>query len=105
MERKYDFGAMLTAATLLLLCVTYLAQCSSGSHRPQTVVAATAAVTPPAEARDEDAEQEHERKPKSIREFAAQEEKEEREKIKAISRALQTAGADPEFRKTYGFPQ
>jgi hypothetical protein len=37
------------------------------------------------------------------REFAAEEEREEREKIKAISRGLQTAAADPEFRRTHGF--
>ncbi len=103
MKQKYDVGAMLAAATLLLLCVSYLTQCSSTVHRPDTVVAATPAATPPAQARDEDMERE--RKPKSVHEFAAQEEKEEREKVQAIGHALQTAGADPAFRKTYGLPQ
>ena len=70
-------------------------------------MAATPVVSPPAESREEELERERkaEGKPKSIHEFADEEDKEERAKIQGISRALQTAAADPEFRRTYGFPK
>lgn len=104
MRQKHDLGAMVLAAMLLLLCVTYLTQCRSTSHQPDTVAAATATAGTHAESREEELER-REGKRKSVKEFAAEEEKEEREKVKGISRALQTAGANPEFRRTYGFPQ
>jgi len=107
MEQNHDVGAMLVAATLLLLCVSYLTQCSPAARRPETIVAATPVTSPPAQSREEELERERKakRKPKSIHEFAAEEEREEREKIKGISRVLQTIGADPELRRTYGFPK
>ena len=107
MKRTYDLSAMLAAATLLLLCVSYLTQCSPASHRSDTIVAATPAATPPAEARQEEERERQGKsdgKAKSIREIADEEQKEERAKIKGIANALQTAATDPEFRKTYGFP-
>lgn len=98
---------MVFAAMLLLLCVSYLMQCSSPDRHPETIGAATPPAATRVESREQQLEREREaeRKRKSVREFAAEEEKEERDKIKAISRALQTAGANPEFRRTYGFPQ
>ncbi len=108
MKRKYDLGALLFAAMLLVLCVSYLTQCSSTQHRTETIAAATATAGAVNEAREEEIEREREeraeRRPRNVREQAAEEEKEERAKVQGISRALQTAGADPEFRKTYGFP-
>ncbi len=103
MKQKHDVGAMLLAAMLLLVCVTYLTQCRSTSESRQTVAAATATAGTHTESREE--ERERGGKRKSVREFAAEEEREEREKVKDISRALQTAGSNPEFRRTYGFPK
>lgn len=100
MKQKNEFGAMLMAGMLLLLCVSYMAQCSSATHRPETVAAATPAPSKPAVREERQAEHK-----KSIHEFAAEEENEEREKIRGVSRALQTIAADPELRRTYGFPQ
>ncbi len=108
MNTRHDLGAMLAAATLLLLCVSYLTQCSATSHRSDTIVVATPAAIPPAEARDEEElerEGKGEHKPTSIRDIADEEQKEERAKIKAIAIALQTASTDPEFRRAYGLPQ
>jgi hypothetical protein len=106
MKRNRDVGAVLVAGTLLLLCVSYLTQCRSGPQSQKTVPA-TPLANPAAESRQEGFahKREAERKPKSVREFAAEEEKEERAKIRGISRALRTAAADPEFRRTYGFPK
>jgi hypothetical protein len=106
MKRNHDVGALLLAGTLLLLCMTHLTQCRSGPQSQKTLPA-TPLASPAAESRREEFEHEREgeRKPKSIREFAAEEEKEERAKIHGISRALKTAAADPEFRRTYGFPK
>jgi hypothetical protein len=102
-HNRYDLGAMLLAALLLLLCVSYTAQCSSAAHRSDTVAAATPAPSTPAKSREEKAERE--RKPKSVREFAAEEDKEEGQKVQGISRALQTVGANPELRRTLGLPK
>jgi hypothetical protein len=102
-HKKHDLGAMLLAAMLLLLCVSYTAQCSSAAHRRDTVAGATPAPNTPAKSREENAERE--RKPKSIHAIAAEEDKEEQEKVQGISRALQTIGANPELRRTYGFPK
>ena len=103
-HKRHDIGAMLLAAVLLLLCVSYMTQCSSPAHRSDTVAATTPAPNTPAQ-REEKVEHGRERKPKSIREFAAEEDKEERERVRGISRVLQTIGADPELQRTYGFPK
>ncbi len=102
MKQQRDVGSFVLAAAVLLLCVNYMTQCSSATHRTETVVAA-----PPSEAptKDARAHAERERKPKSAQELAAEEENEERAKLKSISRALQTIGADPEMRRTYGLPE
>lgn len=107
MKQKHDIGVMLVAATLLLLCVSYLTQCSPARHQPETTVAATPEVSPPAESREEEIERERKAKGKrmSVREFADEEDREEQQKIKGISRALQTVAADPELRRTLGFPK
>jgi hypothetical protein len=104
MKRNHDVGAALVAGTLLLLCVSYLTQCRSAPQSQQTMTT-TPLASPPAESRVEGVARKRERKPKSVHEFAAEEEREERAKIQGISRALQTAAADPEFRRTYGFPK
>jgi hypothetical protein len=103
-HKKHDLGTMLLAAVLLLFCVSYMTQCSSTAHHGDTVAATTSAPNTPAQ-REEKAERQGERRPKSIREFAAQEDREERERVQNISHALQTIGADPELRRTYGFPK
>jgi hypothetical protein len=103
-HEKHDLGAMLLAALLLLLCVSYMTQCSSAAHRRDTVAAATPAPNTP-QPREEKAEREGERKPKSIRELAAEEDREEHENVHKISNVLKTIGADPELRRTYGFPK
>jgi len=105
MKHNHDVGAMLVAAMLLLLCVSYLTQCRPAAHRPETIVAATPVASPPAQSREQELERKREGKPKSVREFAADEEKEEQEKREAISGALKTIGANPELRRTYGLPE
>ncbi len=102
MKQKHELGALVLAA-MLLLCVSYLTQCRSTSRRSEPVAAATATSATRAASQEEERERNAERR-KSVREFAAEEEKEERQKIEGISRALRTAGANPEFRRTYGFP-
>jgi hypothetical protein len=97
-HKKHDLGAFLLAALLLLLCVSYATQCSSAAHRGDTVAAATPAKSPEEKA-------ERERRPKSIHEIAAEEDREEQEKREGVSRALKTIGANPELRRTYGLPQ
>src|SRR5438552_280463 len=88
-----DLGAVLIAATLLLVSAGYLAQCGSTQRPapPQEVTAATPS-----------AATEHKRK--SIEESANEEDREESQRIKDVAHALQTIGANPEMRKTYGFP-
>ena len=99
-----DLGLTLVAATLLLFSVAYLAQCSSTSRSIPSEPGRRAvgpSVAPPAgEARENEAAG----KRKSIRDIAAEEDKEESERIKNIGHALQTIAANPEARKTFGFP-
>ncbi len=94
MKRTHDLGVLFVAAVLLLFCVTYLTECGPAAKHPETGAVATP-LKP---------EREAERKPKSVRELAAEEEKEEQQKKQNISHALQTAAANPEFRATYGLP-
>jgi len=90
-----DLGVTLLGAALLLVSAGYLTQCSATRPEPvpQATRANSSAVAPRAEREDE---------PQSIHEMADEEEQEERSKIKAVGHALQTIGADPELRKTYG---
>ncbi len=101
MKQPRELGSLVLAAALLLICVSYMTQCSSATHRNETVAVATPSHAPTAQAPHAD----RERKAKSVQELAAEEEKEEREKLKSVSRALQTLGADPEVRRTYGLPE
>ncbi len=99
MTRQHDLGVLFLAVVLLLFCVTYLTECGPASKQRETAAVATPLSSPSGES-----EQEAEHKPKSVREFAAEEEKEEQQKKQNISHALQTAAANPEFRATYGLP-
>lgn len=106
MKRNNDLSVMLLAATLLLFCVTYMTECDSDGHRRETMAAATPSASTHVKSSEEETERlrKAEHKPKSIREFAVEEGKEESEKRKNVSRALQTIGANPTLRRTYGFP-
>jgi hypothetical protein len=94
MKEGRDLAVTLITSTILLLGVSYLTQCSTASRRSSPGVAAEAAHDGKA-ASDADSE----------REANEGQENEEREKIQRVGRALQTIGANPEMRKTYGFPQ
>ena len=106
MKRNNDLSVMLLAATLLLFCVTYMTQFDSGARRETTAAATPASASTHVKSSEEETERQREveHKPKSIREFALEEGKEESEKRKNVSRALQTIGANPTLRRTYGFP-
>ena len=90
---KRDLGVTLIAATLLLLGAGYLSQCSPHQTPPQPV-----SVQAPAPERERDAPR------KSIQEEAEDEDREESQRVKNVAHALQTIGANPEARRTYGFP-
>jgi len=92
-----DLGIILLGAALLLSSAGYLTQCSSTRRElsPQATPSSAATADAP--------RAEHEREPQSIHEAADEKQEEERAKIKAVGHALQTIGADPELRKTYGF--
>ncbi len=98
MPEQRDLGITLVGATLLLLGVSYLTQCTSAAPRPRPITAAS----PPAAASSPAREAEGRRR--SIQEIAEEEDKEESERVKSIGHALQTIAADPEKRRTYGFP-
>jgi hypothetical protein len=102
MKQQRDLGSLVLAVASLLLCVSYMTQCRSGTDRNGPVAAVTPSHAPTGQPR---AHVGHDREPKSVQEYAAEEDKEEREKRQSISRALQTIGADPEMRRTYGLPQ
>lgn len=107
MTEAKHLGITLVGATLLLLGVGYLAQCSSATRRSAPDVSGGSA-TSTASARAAEEEGERERaagKRKSIHDFATEEDKEESENVKNLGRALQTLGANPEMRRTYGLPE
>lgn len=101
MNERRDLGIALIAATLLLFSMTQLTQCSPVARRA-TVDSAASATASPALG---EAQRERGTTRKSIAEAAAEEEEEEREKIRGIAHALQTIGANPELRRTYGLPE
>jgi hypothetical protein len=94
-QDKKDLGVTLMAATLLLLTMSYLAQCTTTTRAPTPASPAVEAAAP---------ERETEHKRKSIAEAAEEEDREESQRVKNVAHALQTIGADPEMRRTYGFP-
>jgi hypothetical protein len=102
MKQQRDLGSLVLAAAALLLCVSYMTQCRSRTDRNGPVAAATRSH---AQAGQPRAHVGRDREPKSVQEYAAEEDKEEQEKRQSISRALQTIGADPKMRRTYGLPQ
>jgi len=83
---------------LLLLVASQLAQCSSAARRAEPE-----AVSTPAARVEAPREPEGERKPRDAKERAREEQDEESARIKSVAHALQTIGANPELRKTYGF--
>jgi len=96
MRETRDLGITLMGATLLLFAVGYLAQCAPATQRN---VPNAAAAPAGAEASATNKEREEAAgKPR------VGEDKEESEQVKSIGHALQTIGANPELRKTYGFP-
>lgn len=104
MTEAKHLGITLVGATLVLLSVGYFAQCSSAtcSRAPSGnngAASSTAAVRAEEEERQKAAT-----KRRAIHEFAEEEDKEEGENVKNIGRALQTLGANPEARRTYGLP-
>ena len=98
--KQSEFLATAVAAALLLFSVAYLTRCSSPPPRVAPPTATSASGTAA-----KSAVREEEGEGKSIKEFAAEEDKEERQKVENVAHALQTLGANPEFRKTYGLPK
>ena len=97
-----DLGITLLGATLLLFAVSYLAQCTPAQSRkvPEAAVAPaeTEGASPETERGEPAAQREQERRSRPG------EDNEESERVRSIGHALQTIGANPELRKTYGFP-
>jgi hypothetical protein len=87
MKEGRDLAVTLVGATLLMLSVAYLTQCSARTRPPepaaQTSIATQSATRGAGAARRDDDE--------------------EAVRVKSIGHALQTIGADPVLRKTYGF--
>ena len=97
---------LLMAATLLLLTVAYLAQCSP-ARRAEPAVDVQA--TRPREARATEGagepEAEREGTAPSRRESLSEHDREERAKREIVVHALQTIAANPELRRTYGLQE
>ena len=105
MKEGRDLAVTLIAATMLLVGLSYLTQCSPSTQRPSPAIDAEAIRRGEGSSGTESEREEAARKPKSARELEEEESNEEREKIRRVGRALQTIGANPELRKTYGIPQ
>jgi hypothetical protein len=97
--RTNDVIAAVLAAAGLLLTVGYLTQCSPAA-RPVPPKAVSAAAPSRGAARAAVT-----RAPESAAERGDEENREESANIKNIAHALQTIGADPELRRTYGLPK
>jgi len=99
-KEKTDLGVVLLAGSALLFSLNYLTQCSSAAPRTEPL-----AVTSPASTRAEERvkqEQEERGRRKSAAEAAAEEDDEERARVQNVGHALQTIGANPGYRETYG---
>jgi len=95
MNEPRDLGVTLVGATMLMLSMVYLTQCSSRTPTPAPASqssTATASVPPGASVKDQ-------------RGGTEKEDDEESARVKSIGHAIQTIGANPELRKTYGFDQ
>jgi hypothetical protein len=99
-----DLGVALVGATLLLLSVGYVTRCTSTSRSTPSAPGGGAAHAAPSVSNASRTQGEAAGQPKSVRDIAAEEDKEESERIRNIGHALQTIGANPEARKTYGLP-
>ena len=87
MNERRDVAVTLVGVTLLMLSIVALTQCSASTHTPEPASptsVATQSVT---------------------RGAAKKEDDEESVRVKSIGHALQTIGANPEARKTYGFDE
>jgi hypothetical protein len=100
MNERRDLGVTLVCAAMLMLSTVYLTQCSARTQAPEPASqtsAATRTVTGGASAQ---------RQREAGRDAAEKKEDEEESALnKNIGHAIQTIGADPELRKTYGFDQ
>jgi len=87
MKEGRDLAVALVGATLLMLSMVYLTQCSTRARLPepaaQTNIATQSATRGAGAAQKDDDE--------------------EAVRVRGIGHALQTIGADPALRKTYGF--
>jgi len=93
MNEQRDLSATLVCATILLLSLVYLAQCSTHAPAPEpgSRINAAAEATHATSA-----------EPPERGNAAQHGDDEESVKVKNIGHALQTVGADPVLRKTYG---
>lgn len=105
MKEGRDLAITIITSAVLLLGAGYLTQCSAPQHRLPDEHGAEAGGDRGGAAENEAEHEEKAGKPKSARELDEEEGQEEREKIQRVGRALQTIGANPELRKTYGIPQ
>ena len=93
MNERRDLGVSLVGAALLMLSMVYLAQCSSRTPAPGPSSQPGAAAP---SARGTGANRQDER-------GAAEKDNDEAARVKGVAHVIQTIGADPELRKTYGF--
>jgi len=102
MNEARDLAIAVVVAVFLLVGLISLPQCSVAPTRTAHDADAEASVSSSA-VENEHGEASGTRK--SIHDVAEEEEREEGENIKNIAHALQTIGANPELRRTYGFKE
>jgi hypothetical protein len=86
MNERRDLAVTLVGATLLMLSIVALTQCSASTHTPEPASPTSVATQSVERGRG----------------AAKKEDDEESARVKSIGHALQTIGANPEARKTYG---
>lgn len=96
MNGQRDLGVTLVCVTILMMSMVYLAQCSSRTPASPPI-SQTSVASPSAGAASVE-------KPGGS-EAAERRDDEESVRIKSVAHALQTIGASPELRKTYGVDQ
>ena len=96
MHERRDLGVTLVGATMLMFSMVYLAQCSSRPHASGPADQTSPTVQG---GRGASAEGQAERR------AVDKGDDEESVRVKSIGHAIQTIGANPELRKTYGVDQ